>query len=87
MKKIMCEVCENEEAYSFSFFDSDNYKRICKLTGECTIDSEKYYIEFKRFFNSPQSMTNWIAHMSEKQWFNKEDFITKLIKFRTAGDM
>lgn len=81
-KKPMCEVCRLEEATSFSYFKNGGWK----FTGACTVDTERYYIELYRFFNSPSSTTDWLAHMDEKTWMDWKDFMSMMHRFRKATD-
>ncbi len=87
-KKIpKCEVCENEEASSFSCMAVAKNGDLTewKFCGECTSDKEAYYMEFDRFFDSPTSTVDWLAHVHEKgvDWKN---FMDMMHRFREATD-
>jgi len=43
-----------------------------------------YSIEIDRFFSSPASTVDWLAHLSEKDWFDANDFCRMLRRFRQA---
>ena len=79
--KPLCEVCRLEPATSFSFVD----KRWV-FVGNCTSDSERYYIEFKRLFRSPAATVDWLAHMHEKNWMDWDSFMDMLTRFRQATE-
>lgn len=80
--KVICEKCGQEKAYSFSYFrDTDEWM----FTGDCTRESEDYYIEFDRFFESPKETVDWLAHMSEKGWMNWDDFTGMMCRLRNKA--
>lgn len=80
-KEPQCEVCGQEPATSFSWLDRD-----WKFCGDCTTDTESYYIELKLFFQSPASTVDWIAHMAEKNWMDWGKFADMMGRFRAATD-
>lgn len=73
----VCEACGREPAFSFSWFPDpdDRYgdtSGTWKVTGQCTADSEHYYITFDRWINE----TGWLAHLRQtKNWFDEDDFV------------
>lgn len=85
-KQPICEVCQKEPATSFSYVDKDDDTgdSAWKFVGGCMSGIETYYIEFERFFNSPPSSVDWMAHMSEKSWMKWTDFMTMMGRFRDA---
>ena len=75
----ICEECHDETATSFSHVHGK-----WMFTGQCTSGTEDYYIEFKRFFRSPASTIDWLAHMNEKNWMDWTDFMNMMDRFRSA---
>jgi hypothetical protein len=45
-----------------------------------------YSVEIDRFFDSPSSTVDWLAHLHEKAWFQADDFFDMLDRFRTSTD-
>jgi hypothetical protein len=82
-KQPVCERCNAEPATSFSYF-KESAKWM--FTGACTTDTEHYYIEFERFFASPSSTVDWLAHMDEKGWMRWPDFMAMMRRFRKVTD-
>lgn len=78
-KAPLCEKCGKAEAISFSLI-----KGKWMFTCMCTADNESYYIELDRFFRSPASTVDWLAHMSEKPWMDCHDFMEMMHRFRGA---
>jgi hypothetical protein len=78
-----CEVCGNEPATSFSWFKDDGTWKFC---GDCTRETETYYIQFNSIFKSPSSTVDWLAHMHEKNWMNWQVFGDMMHRFRAATD-
>ena len=73
--QLLCEICGLRPATSLSHFtdSEDSPKGRWKLACACTAYLiENYYIEFPLFENEPE---RWIAHLSEKQWFDLQDFL------------
>ena len=83
-KKPMCEACEKEPATSFSRFDSHPDK--WRFTCQCTSESENYYVEIQKFFSSPASTVDWLAHLNEKPWVAWPKFMAMMDRFRAATD-
>lgn len=79
--KPMCEACGDEIATSFSCSYEPHRWR---FTGECTSKDEMYYVEFERFFHSPATIVDWMAHMQEKRWFDAVDFFKMMERLRGA---
>jgi len=94
-RAVPCEACGREPAYSFSWFadPADWYGErsgTWRITGNCTADSEQYYVLFRRrgrdgFLDSAAAQAEWIAHLREKVWFNIWDFTAMLDRFVEAG--
>jgi hypothetical protein len=49
-------------------------------------DLDDYHFPIRDFFRSPSSTTDWLAHLSEKGWFDSQDFFEMLHRFRKATD-
>lgn len=81
MKPVICEMCHDEEATSFSWIKGD-----WKFCGDCTSDTESYYIELNRIFSSSESTVDWLAHMHEKNWMDWKKFMDMMHRFREAAD-
>jgi hypothetical protein len=45
-----------------------------------------YGLEIWDFFKSPASTVDWLAHLSEKAWFDADDFFAMIYRFRKATD-
>jgi hypothetical protein len=45
-----------------------------------------YHFEIADFFKSPASTIDWLAHLSEKEWFDPHDFLAMIHRFRKATD-
>ncbi len=43
-----------------------------------------YQVETWRFFHSPASTVDWIAHLHEKSWMDWDDFALMMWRFREA---
>ena len=76
---MKCEICKNEPATSLSLVphnDNDPWK----WCGQCTRDTELYYITLDQLKNQDDA-TRWYNHLSEKVWFgpvSQQSFLTKL---------
>lgn len=72
--QIPCEICGQRPAISLSHFTSsdDSPKGRWKLSCTCTVSAENYDIEFSLFKNESE---RWITHLSEKRWFDLQDFL------------
>ena len=78
--KPKCEVCKKEIATSFSVLADDRWI----FASQCVADEEKYYVEFERFFSSPASTVDWMAHLQEKRWFDTGSWFQMMRRFRAA---
>jgi len=87
-KRPICEKCGKEPAISFSYFgrrvENKTQEQQWFFTGMCTADSEMYYVELDRFFNSPASTVDWLAHLNSKGWIDWADFMSMIRRFRDA---
>lgn len=72
-------MCNMESATSFSLVEGE-----WVFSGDCTRATERYYVPFDRFFNSPESTVDWLAHLHEKKWMDWKDFADMMDRFREA---
>ncbi len=86
-KKIpQCEICNAEEASSFSCMSANSGKMTdWKFCGACTSEKEVYYIPIDGFFASPRSTVDWLAHMHEKD-MDWKSYMDMMRRFREATD-
>ena len=84
-KQPKCEACGKESAFAFTVLRKGG-KYTWRFTGECTSDVDYYYAEFYRFFASSAATVDWLAHLSEKEWFNAKDFVQMMWRFRKATE-
>jgi hypothetical protein len=54
------------------------------VSTEADEDANEYHFEIERFFHSPEATLDWLAHLSEKNWFDAEDFVRMMHRFREA---
>jgi hypothetical protein len=89
-----CEACGREPASSFSWFaDPARWyaprSGTWKFAGLCTANVEAYYVMFRMgrrgWFDSASASAEWLAHLSEKVWFDPVDFAAMLARFVAAG--
>lgn len=78
------EIMETHSRHNDSVRELYNLKYECKFTCQCTEDTELYYIFIDKFFRSPEATTDWIAHMSEKVWFDFKDFCWMMKRLRAS---
>lgn len=80
-----CEACGKEEATSFSCMSLTNDKMTdWRFCGACTSETEYYYIEIDKFFGSPSSTVDWLAHMHKKVGMDWQSFMDMMHRFRHA---
>jgi hypothetical protein len=88
-----CEACHQEPACSFSWFaDCARWyaprSGTWKFAGLCTVDVEAYYVMFRNggrgWFDSASARAEWLAHLSEKAWFDPVDFAAMQGRFVDA---
>jgi len=80
-KSPSCELCQKEPATSFSCVDGR-----WAFVGSCATNVETYYVQLNRFFASPASTVDWLAHLNEKKWMDWRSFMDMMRRFRTATD-
>lgn len=89
-----CETCGAEPATSFSWFeDRERWEEprsgVWRFTGACTTATETYYVTFHArgdgFLESAAARKRWLAHLSDKRWFDAVDFFAMLGRFTLAG--
>ena len=79
----ICEQCGKNPAISFCYLGKSEGWKFCCI---CTDNNNKYWIDFNRFFKSPASVIDWLAHMNEKTWMDWSDFMNMIDRFRAATD-
>lgn len=78
----ICEACKDEPAISFAP-GSDPQNPKWEFVGRCRLRGTDFYdIEIDRFFKSPEETVDWMAHMSEKRWFDPADFFKMMWRLR-----
>jgi hypothetical protein len=80
----LCELCQKNEASAFVHFEDQQHKG-WKFCCECAGDIGDYEILFERFFSSPASTVDWMAHMHEKTWMDWADFMGMIDRLRDAS--
>lgn len=82
-KTPLCELSGDSPADCFSFrkgrwvFLAD--RKVPQLGNE-------YRFSIEGFFRAPASTVDWLAHLSEKSWFNATEFCDMMERFRRATD-
>jgi len=79
-KEPNCELCNTEPATFFVHREDEGW---C-FTGTCDESLGEYPIQIERFFNSPPSTTDWLAHLYEKSWMDWSDFGAMFHRFRKS---
>lgn len=79
-----CENCKTRNAIGFLPVGSLTFGKNPEWTWVCSSDDcpDGYLVEFSRFFHSPASTVDWIAHLSEKPRFNSKAFCEMMVRFR-----
>jgi hypothetical protein len=84
-KAPKCELCKKKSAIAFWLLRSDSGKSRWKFCCNCADEQDDIYvIMLDRFFHSPASTVDWLAHINEKKWMNWSDFIAMIDRFREA---
>jgi len=83
-RKPICEMCGEAKAIEFNFFLSTNGETKCHFACGSLLEPEMYSITIERFFQSPAHTINWLAHLSEKNWFDPDNFFEMMTRFRQA---
>lgn len=78
----LCERCGSERASSFSWFEEE---RDWQFTGDCTIETESYYVLLREALRSKNEWSAWMLHLSRKEWFDSFAFAAMLDRFMAAG--
>lgn len=91
-KKPNCEICGVREATIFlasTTFQSytDGSGNVSSTEWEfccapCAEVNGYYPVEIRRFFDSPASTVDWIAHLHEKGWKDWDSFADMMLRFR-----
>jgi hypothetical protein len=81
-KVPMCEVLGNKPARHFTC----RRGRWMFVSTEAPEDVTEYHFEIEDFFKNPSSVVDWLAHLSEKEWFDAEDFLSMMHRFRQATE-
>jgi hypothetical protein len=74
----MCELLPNEPAEHFTHRNG-RWMFVSTVAHELP---DEYHFEIDRFFNSPRSTVDWLAHLHEKTWFDANDFCEMMDRFR-----
>ena len=78
----MCEILHDIPARHFTCRD----EKWLFVSTEAPEKGDEYHFPIADFFKSPSATVDWIAHLSEKHWFNPEDFCTMMHRFRKETD-
>jgi hypothetical protein len=81
-KAPMCELLHDQEA---EFFTCQDGKWIF-VSLEAPEKISDYHFEIEQFLKSPSATIDWLAHLSEKPWFDANDFMEMVHRFREATD-
>lgn len=85
MNSVECEICGKslpllEGYFSCPDMESGEWQLVCQ---ECP--DGFYDFEAKRFFKSPASTIDWLAHLQEKIWFKPKKFFDFMDRARANG--
>lgn len=80
-KEPTCELCGQKPAEEFVYTIHKEWKFSCY---DCAEDCYIYPITVDRFFASPAATVDWIAHLSQKNWMQWDDFAKMIRRFRDA---
>lgn len=86
-REPMCEICGEKPAAVFAYLRTGIQKeewrwKFCCLT--CEEEKDEYTVLIDKFLHSPASTVDWLAHLSEKEWINWNDFMQMTHRFRAA---
>lgn len=81
-EKPLCEACGEEEADSFSHYGAGGPPDWA-FVGACQDNATAYHVTFERFFSSPASTVDWLAHLHAKGW-GWNGFMDMMARFRAA---
>ena len=84
-KNPLCEVCGENEATHAVFIrePSDTFIGSWKFTCDCTKSIEHNSIPLDKLFGSPTATSEWLEHLRDKTWFNNDDFLAMMERFRS----
>jgi hypothetical protein len=63
------------------YFPVGNWIFVSEASPEQMTD---YCFEIADFFKSPAATVDWLAHLAEKAWFDADDFLSMIHRFREA---
>jgi hypothetical protein len=81
-KTPMCEILGNLPSEHFTY----RRGKWLFVSTEADEDWNEYHFPIAGFFATPASTTEWLAHLSEKRWFDPKDFFEMIHRFRKATD-
>jgi hypothetical protein len=81
-KTPMCELLGDKPARHFTH----RRGKWMFVSTEAPEDFDEYHFKIARFFASPAATVDWLAHLSEKSWFDAQDFACMMRRFRSATD-
>jgi hypothetical protein len=74
-----CELMPGEIAEHFTF----RRGKWLFVSTEAPEDLGEYHFEIADFFKSPAATVDWLAHLSEKEWFEAKDFLAMMHRDET----
>ena len=77
-----CEILPDQPAEHFTF----RRGHWLFVSTKAPEDFNEYHFKIRDFFKSPSATVDWIAHLSEKSWFDPADFCAMIHRFRIATD-
>jgi len=81
---MRCESCGRQTDFLAGFFVHSFRERRWRF--ECqACPGDDYDITIRQFFSSPGSTVDWLAHLSEKRWFNAGRFLEFVHRVRQAA--
>jgi len=81
-KQPMCEILGNVPATHFTWRYSDRRWRF--ISTQAPQEPDEYCFRIDGFFLSPAAIVDWLAHLSEKKFFDPVDFLAMIHRFREA---
>jgi hypothetical protein len=82
-KTPMCELLGDKAATHFTH----RRGKWMFVSTEAPEDDAEYHFKIERFFASPAATVDWLAHLSEKRWFDAEDFVGMMRRFRASTEL
>lgn len=78
-----CEKCKKGVATCFVFPQSDAAYLNCFFwCDDCQNETNPYWVGFEDYFNTAESITDWMAHLSGKRWFDSINFFEMMKRLR-----